>query len=67
MRANKINIAIQEAHRFLNRAEKLAQRQAADGNAESQYIAGSPESAALRRASLDLTRALSDMRKRDGV
>ncbi len=67
MRAEKINVAVQEARRFLNRVELLAQRQAANGVADQQEIEGSRESAALRRASLDLSLALSSLRKRDGV
>lgn len=51
--------AIIEAERFLAFAAKL--QDAAEARGDRIY-AGSKESAAVRRASLDLSRALSDLR-----
>jgi hypothetical protein len=49
-----------EAHRFIHRANKAISRLGGDAMAE---ITGCPETAACRRASMDLTRALAEMRK----
>lgn len=59
MKTEAIKAAVAEAKRFITRAETLL-------NTEDQrmYGYGSPkESGACRRASLDLTRALAEMRK----
>ena len=52
--------AMAEARRFLLRAEAAAARLRND---DLSAITGSPETAAARRASLDLTRALARMRQ----
>ena len=59
---DKISIitAILEAQRFIEKAHKA--KEAIDNN-HSCLITGSKETAACRRASLDLTRALAQMRK----
>lgn len=58
MEGKKVKEAVSEAKRFISRAaEWLA--------LDNQYktISGTKEGGALRRASMDLTRALSKMRK----
>ena len=64
MNTIQINTAIAEAERFLDRAkDALARHDAGRHFPEMDYLASSRESGALRRASLDLTRALADMRR----
>jgi hypothetical protein len=58
--ANSVNHAIAEAKRFIQRAE--AWKKAENDRAQSYYN-NPKESGAVRRASMDLTRALADMRK----
>lgn len=65
MTPSRTREAVQTARRFIREAEALLARDKAD---ESQRprdypFAGSRESGATRRASLDLTRALAEMRK----
>lgn len=57
----KVRSAAQSARVMIARAEALLK-------AEDPYkwIRGSKESAALRRASMDLTRSLADLRRSDG-
>lgn len=71
MKIDDITAAIAEAHRFIYRAEELMAAQASEEqrvNAErdhDSYAWTSPlpkESGAVRRASMDLTRALAKMR-----
>ncbi len=58
MNTRDIRAAVQAAERFRACARAvMAERHDADG-----YAAGTRASGALRRASLDLTRALADMR-----
>ena len=52
--------AVAEAHRFLKFAKAAEERILADQYA---LISGSPETGAVRRASMDLTRALAKMRR----
>jgi hypothetical protein len=64
MRIDKLNIAIAEANRFLKSA-KLAQvriweTQAKEGECA---VVVSKENGSCRRASMDLTRALAELRK----
>lgn len=54
--------AEREARRFLDAAKALRQRRTSDGE-NGAWITGCRESGALRRASLDLTRALAAMRR----
>jgi len=55
----KIDFAISEAQRFILRAKQWRQRL----NADSYAKYGSKEGGAAKRSSLDLTRALSELRK----
>lgn len=72
MKRSQLDTVIAEAHRFLARAQQLKDKQirrdpVAKLSSLDQYLdAGTPrESGALRRASLDLTRALADLRRRE--
>jgi len=60
MKIEKLQIAIDESRRFIRNAEAAKKRLK-----EDQYagFSGSKETAAAKRASLDLTRALADLRK----
>jgi hypothetical protein len=66
MRVGTINKAAEEAHRFLEALERL---KPADSNARwkdkhpEEYPCTCKESGSLRRASLDLTRALAGNEK----
>ncbi len=58
-----IDAAVAEARRFIERAETLMA--AMQKTAPRAYISDHPrESGAVRRASMDLTRALAEMRRR---
>ena len=61
MRAENIEAAVAEAKRFIARAEALKARRKKDEWLHD--FQGCKESGAVRRASLDLTAALADMRK----
>lgn len=65
MTPQNIRIAICEAKRFIQVAEALLARTAADKDSayRTYPMHGSKESGATRRASLDLTRSLAEMRK----
>ncbi len=65
MNENKVEIAIQEAERFLLRvsAWKIANKRTYEMDGKIYPCYTPNETAALKRASLDLTRALADMRK----
>lgn len=52
--------AMMEAERFMNAAQAAVDRIQAE---QSSYFTGSKETAAAKRASLDLTRALADLRR----
>ena len=56
-----ISIAISHAERFLRLAEKVAKSKSVIG--EHTYFPNSKDNAAMKRASLDLTRALADLRR----
>lgn len=56
---SKLKAAIAEARRFLRKAEELAAVEAME-----PVYSNPRESGACRRASLDLTRALADYRRR---
>jgi hypothetical protein len=58
MDTTRLETAIAEAERFLNQARELQAEQSA-----AKYITGSRLSGATRRASMDLTRALADLRR----
>ncbi len=65
MNAHKVEIAVQEAERFLLRVAgwKIASKRTYEINGKVYPCYTPTESAAMKRASLDLTRALADMRK----
>jgi hypothetical protein len=56
----KIELAISEAHRFIQKAAGWKRRLSSD---EGAYIFSSKEGGAAKRASMDLSRALADLRK----
>lgn len=66
MRANDVETAEAEARRFLERVATLRRMQG-EGLPSSipgdRYYEGSPYTAAVRRASMDLTRALAAVRR----
>lgn len=73
MKTADLNTAIAEAERFLQRARALQKEihgnddpvmKLADRNLVSSYIWGSAASGACRRASMDLTRALAELRRK---
>lgn len=60
----KIARARSEALRFIARCDELIERHATDEHFRTYMeITGFKETAAVKRASLDLSRALSEMRK----
>lgn len=61
MRRQEIVNAVEEARRFLIRAEDVLGSKS-DTDSET-YYGGSKGTGALRRASLDLTRALAELRR----
>ena len=65
MRLTNIHAAQAECKRFLARVAELekALSRFADKDQETELGFGLPESGAVRRASMDLTRALAKMRK----
>lgn len=62
MRYSRVVEAQKEAQRFIERADKLLNSNVGD---ESDFVDNRTLSGAVRRASLDLTRALSFLRKSD--
>ncbi len=60
MTDEKLTAAMDEAHRFLVAARALRARRA---KADLYEFQGCRESGAVRRASLDLTRALANLRR----
>lgn len=56
----KLDAAVAEAKRFIARAKELKNRRKAGDLYDFQ---GCRESGAVRRASMDLTRALADLRR----
>lgn len=67
MQVEKVQNAIKEAQRFIDAAEKClaisSERAKEYGVSSHAYgVATSKESGALRRASMDLTRSLAEMR-----
>lgn len=71
MKTEKVKLAIIEAKRFLERANKLVEARKTqqlyvyDGITHYYDSHAPKESGAVRRASMDLTRCLADMRKAD--
>lgn len=60
MNQKKIIDAMMEAKKFVKRAEKVLRESRDD---DCMFIAGNGRTAALRRQSMELTRALAEMRK----
>jgi hypothetical protein len=56
----KIGVAIVETKRFLKKAKAAKKRLSEDSLA---LISGSKETAAMKRASMDLSRALTEIRR----
>ena len=64
MNREKLEIAVAEARRFIARAEALPEPTAYEHNGDIFCRDNFPrESGAIRRASMDLTRALADLRR----
>lgn len=63
MKIEKIETAEAECNRFLKAAAKAKRRLKAEGREQFGNMCGLTETAACRRASLDLTRALAELRK----
>lgn len=61
MTIENIQHAKEEAQRFLKKAEEVERRFYKEGH--RMFLCGCAETGALRRSSLDLSRALSMMRK----
>ena len=60
MKIDKLTDAMKEAERFLVKAEVACHSLRTDKFA---YMSGTKETGACRRASMDLTRALAELRK----
>ncbi len=64
MNRDKLKIAIQEAERFLERAKALPEPKKETWDGREYETSNFPkEQGSIKRASLDLSRALSDLRK----
>lgn len=61
MTTTKINAAIKEAQEFIKRAKAAIAEHEASGHHYGMW--GSKATGALRRSSMELTRALAEMRK----
>ena len=59
----KLDAAISEAERFLNKAKKCKKTRTPNHFDKSIFYFGSKESSAVKRSSMDLTRALADLRR----
>ncbi len=59
MRAKTLKRSIEEAKRFIKAAEAVSTWKSDNGNV---YVNSGKEAAACKRASMDLSRALSDLR-----
>ena len=61
MNIQNIREAKEEAQRFLKKVEDVEARYAKES--KSMFLCGCSETGAVRRASLDLSKALSEMRR----
>lgn len=61
MKKETLKVCIEEAERFLKRAQEL--EGAEDGKDAEGYYYNPKEQAAVLRSSMDLTRALADLRQ----
>jgi len=64
MTIETLEAAIAEAERFLAAARRLRERELPRRHGDAMFIWASKESGACRRASMDLTRTLADLRQR---
>ena len=65
MNRDKLSAAVAEARRFIERAEALPEPTTSEHNGRTYTCDNFPrEQGAIRRASMDLTRALADLRRR---
>ena len=63
MEVKTLKTAMHEAERFLKRAEALLENSTEDGEFNHFHFHCSKDSASVKRASLDLTRSLADLRQ----
>ena len=63
MEIETLKTTMQEAERFLKRAEALLKNSTEDGEFNYFRFHCSKDSASVKRASLDLTRSLADLRQ----
>ena len=65
MKVNKLIISLKEAKRFVDRGDKLLDEMEKNPDIEKSVNAGmgNKYSSAVKRASMDLSRALSDLRR----
>ena len=63
MKLGTVQNAIEEAERFVAVAQKLVKHEKENGDLNSFSIWGSKESGACRRASMELTRILANLRQ----
>ena len=63
MEVETLKTAMQEAERFLKRAETLLEKSTVNGEFKHLHFHSSKDSASLKRSSLDLTRSLADLRQ----
>ena len=63
MEIETLKTAMQEAERFLKRAEILLKNSTENGEFKNYRFHSSKDSASVKRASLDLTRSLADLRQ----
>lgn len=63
MEVKTLKTAMQEAERFLKRAEALLENSTENGEFKTYRFHSSKDSASVKRASLDLTRSLADLRQ----
>lgn len=63
MNIETLKTTMQEAERFLKRAETLLENSTVDGEFNHFLFHSSKYSASVKRSSLDLTRSLADLRQ----
>lgn len=65
MTPDALEESIQEAERFLARAKSLAEKIYVHPRSGYRYVPSGADSGAVRRASMDLTRTLAKLRRRE--
>lgn len=63
MNTANLRLAVEEANRFLDRVKDLQKKCRQGGVTIDGHIYACPESGAVRRASMDLTRSLARLRR----